>query len=76
MNLFLPRIIEVESRAIRLKVVNERTAEIIKKIIYHHVGRNNTIITDDWPAYQWLNSSNDYYHIVHVHGRHDLGHGS
>ena len=58
-----------------MEIVNERTEEIIKKIICHHVGKNNGIISDGWPGYYWLNNSNDYFHIIHRLGNNDFGRG-
>ena len=68
-------LIDIENKNIRLELVNQRTTEIIKKIIIHHIGKNNTIITDGWESYQWLSES-DYHHIVHVRGMNDFGHGN
>ena len=47
-------LIEVETKKVRLEFVNERSEEIIKKIILHHVGKNNTLISDDWAGYNYL----------------------
>lgn len=43
--------IEIESRNIRLELVHEHSTEIIKKIIIHHFGYNNTLIIECWEAY-------------------------
>ena len=67
-------LINVETKEIRLEIVTERSEEIIKKIILHHIGSGNNIITDGWPSYNWLSSFN-YNHIRHIHGRNDFGHG-
>ena len=34
-----------DSKKIRLELVKDRSAEIKKKIIFHYIGFNNTIIT-------------------------------
>ena len=68
-------LIDIGSKNIPLELVKQRNTDIIKKIILHHVGWNNNIISDGWEAYNWLNFHN-YHHIVHVHGRHDFGHGT
>lgn len=68
-------LIDIGTKNIRLELVKQRNTEILKKIILHHVGKNNTIISDGWEAYYWLRYYN-YHHIVHVHGRHDFGHGN
>ena len=44
-------LINVESKKIRLELVKERSSEVLKKIILHHAGINNTIITDGWEGY-------------------------
>ena len=59
-------LIEVESKKIRLELVKERSSEVLKKIILHHVGINNTIITDGWEGYSWINQYR-YDHLVHLH---------
>ena len=64
--------IDVFTKNIRVELVLQRNTEIIKKLVLHHIGSNNTIITDGWDSYNWLSSSN-YCHIVHVHGRNDFG---
>ena len=48
----------------------------MEKIIKHHVGEGNFIITDRWGAYSWMDNPNSSYHrIIHIHGHHDFGHG-
>lgn len=47
----------------------------MKKIIKHHVGHNNIIISEGQEAYSWLRYDN-YEHRVYINGRHDLGWGS
>ena len=44
-------LIDIQARRIRLKVVNERTEQIINKIIKHHIGINNAIIIDGPSAF-------------------------
>jgi len=44
-------LIDIQARRIRLKVVNERTEQIINKIIKHHIGINNAIISDGPSAF-------------------------
>ena len=65
--------IDIQTKNIRLEIVHERTEIILKKIIKHHIGYNNTIISDGWESYNWLREAG-YNHIVH--GRNDFGHGS
>ena len=36
----------------------------------------NSIITDGWSAYNWMNNrDSDYHHIVHIHMQNDFGFG-
>ena len=68
-------LIDIQTKKIRLELAHERNENILKKIIQHHVGYNNTIISDGWEAYNWLRDYG-YHHIVHVHGRNDFGMGN
>ena len=52
---------------IRLDVFKSRNEYDIKIFINNHIRENNTIITDGWSAYQFLDHSN-YVHEVHIHG--------
>jgi len=67
-------LINIQTKNIRLEIVTDRTEYIIKKIILHHIGIGNNVITDGWPSYNWLSSFN-YHHIRHIHGRNDFGYG-
>lgn len=67
-------LIDVESKKIRLELVKERSSEVLKKIILHHVGINNTIITDGWDGYNWIGQYS-YAHLVHLHSRGQFGRG-
>lgn len=75
-NIWLIGLINTNTKYFRIEAVKERNADILEKIIRHHIGRGNTIITDGWPSYSWLNQNNSgYRHIVHIHGRRDFGFG-
>jgi hypothetical protein len=65
-------LIYVDSRKIRLELAKNRFSEILKKIIFHHIGFNNTIINDDWQGYDWIGEYR-YNHIKHIHYRNDFG---
>ena len=41
---WLVRLIDISNGKVRLEVIKESNADIMKKIIKHHVGENNTII--------------------------------
>ena len=54
---------------IRLDVYKTRTEEDCKRFISNHIKENNTIITDGWPSYNFLNrDDSNYVHEVHRHG--------
>ena len=55
--------------------IRDSTVEILKKLIIHHIGYNNTIISDGWESYNWLREAG-YNHIIHLHGSNDFGQGS
>ncbi len=55
----------------------DRTTETIKKNIKHYIKIGNTIVTNGWHAYDWLDNNNSGYHrIQHLLGHHDFGYGS
>ena len=69
-------LIDIVNRNIRMEIVHKRNEVIMKEIIMHHIGINNTIKTDGWDAYNLLNDINYHYnHIVHIHGRYQFGYG-
>lgn len=75
-SIWLIRLINTNTKYFRIEAVKEWNSEILEKIIRHHNGRGNTIITDGWPSYSWLNQNKSgYHHIVHILGRHDFGFG-
>ena len=39
--------IDIQTKNIWPEIVHERTVEILKKLITHHIGYNNTIINDE-----------------------------
>ena len=69
-------LIEINCKNIQLETVNDRSSDILKTIILHHVGYINTIISDGWKCYFWLNDYGNNNHIVYMQGRNDFGHGS
>ena len=52
---------------IRLDVFKTRNEEDMKIFINNYIKEYNTIITDGWCTYQFLDHSN-YVHEVHIHG--------
>ena len=65
-------LIDIESKKIRLELVKERSAEVLKKIILHHVGFNITIISDGLDGYNRINHYT-YTHLVQLHNRGQFG---
>lgn len=54
---------------IRLDIFKSRTEDDCKIFIFNHIKPNNTIITDGWPSYNFLNNNDsNYVHEVHAHG--------
>ena len=45
----------------------------MRKIITKHNDRGNIIITDSWPAYNWLDDINNGYGYVHIKHNHSTG---
>lgn len=39
------------SKYFPIEAVKEKTIDVIKKIILHHIGKGNKIISDGWPRY-------------------------
>jgi len=74
--IWLIGLINTNTHEFRIEAVYERNSEIMEKIIKHHVGEGNFIITDGWGAYSSMDNPNSGYHrIIHIHGHHDFGHG-
>ena len=72
---WLVGLIDITNGKVRFELLKERNADIMKKIVKHHVGEKNTIISDGWEGYTWLRNEK-YEHIRHIHGVHDFGRGS
>ena len=70
-------LINTRNKNFRIEAVKTRDSDILEKIIRHHVGIGNNIVTDGWGAYNWMNSFNSgYRRIIHIHGNHDFGYGA
>jgi len=55
-------LIDIQTKNIRLELAHKCNENILKKIIQHHVGYNNSIISDGWVSYNWLKKYG-YHHI-------------
>ena len=54
---------------IRLDIFKSRTETDCKTFITNHINEQNTIITDGWVSYQFLDDPNsNYVHEIHRHG--------
>jgi transposase-like protein len=74
--LWVVGIINNNSREIRLEIVENRSAETMKKIITTLIPKGNRIITDAAACYNWLNDPDSgYEHSVHNHGHGNFGEG-
>ena len=58
-----------------LETVFTRNSDILKKFVYKYIEKGNTIVSDGWAGYNFLNNNQDYNHIVHIHGGGDFGFG-
>ena len=63
---------------IRLDIFNTCSEEDCKNFIFNHIKENNTIITDSWSSYQFLERNDIHYlYEVHFHGSQgNLGFGA
>ena len=59
----------------RLETVFNRDSEILKKFVNKYIDKGNTIVSDGWAGYSFLNNNPAYNHIVHIHGGGDFGFG-
>ena len=53
----------------------DRSEATLKKFIMKYIEEGNTIITDGWAGYNFLNNNPSYNHITHIHGGGDFGFG-
>lgn len=56
----------------RLDTVFTRNSDILKKFVYKYFEKGNTIVSNGWARYKFLNNNQDYNHIVHIHGGGDF----
>lgn len=67
--------ISFQTKEFRLEGLEDRTISNMEIFIKKYIEPGNNIITDFWPAYNFLNYKNDYNRIRHVHKRWDFGLG-
>ena len=64
------------SKEFRIEVCFERNTDTMKKFIEKYIPIGNTIITDGFPSYNFLDQEGSgYNHIKHIHGGGDFGFG-
>lgn len=65
-----------DKNAFRLEATTKRNSETLKLFIKKYIGKGNTIISDGWTGYVFLDSDNsEYLHDTHNHGHGDFGFG-
>ena len=69
-------LINTETNDFRIELVDSRDQTTLKNIITKHVLIGNSIVSDSWSGYNFLNAPNSgYNHIVHNHSRGNFGTG-
>ena len=69
-------LINNSTKAFRTQATYIRDENTLSKFIKKYVPRGNYIISDGWPAYNFLDSPNSgYIHLIHIHGGDDFGFG-
>ena len=67
--------INTQTKEFRLEATLDRSEATLKKFIMKYIEEGNTIITDGWAGYNFLNNNSSYNHITHIHGGGDFGFG-
>lgn len=61
----------------RCNITTTRNANYLRNFITRYIQRGNTIISDGWNGYMWLNNANTgYNHISFIHGQGNWGYGN
>lgn len=72
--IWLIGLINTRNKNYRIEAVKSRNSGILEKIIRHHIGTGNNIVTDGWHVYNWMNSLNSgYLRTIHMYGKYDFG---
>ena len=61
--------INTQSKDFRLEATIDRSEVTLKKYIMKYIEEGNSIITDSWAVYNFMNNSPLYNHITHIHGK-------
>ena len=67
--------INTQTTEFRLEATLDRSEITLKKFITKYIEEENSIITNGWSGYNFLNSNPSYYHITHIHGGGNFGFG-
>ena len=60
--------INTQSKEFRIELYYERNEDILKKFITTYIDTSNSIITDGWPEYLFLNTPDfGYIRYSHIH---------
>ena len=74
--IWLLGIIRLSTKEFRIEAIFERDTATIKKVISKFVDKGNTIISDGWNSYNYLdNSEGGYIHVKHIHSSGSFGAG-
>lgn len=58
----------------RLEATTNRNSDTLKIFVVKYIGKGNTIVSDGWPGYSFLDQANSGYgHDTHNHGHGDFG---
>ena len=64
------------NKEVRLVLRSTRDEDTIKNFVQDYIENGNTIITDAWRSYNFLdNADSEIQHFVHNHGHGDFGYG-
>lgn len=75
--IWLVGLINLRNNDIRREFVENRSSETLKLIIEKHVKNGNTIVTDSWAGYNFLDYINSgYYHMKYNHANWHFGYSS
>ena len=59
----------ISTGKILIDIFKIRNTENLKTFIFNRIKENHNIITDGWPAYNFLDDDDvNYNHEVHIHG--------
>ena len=60
-------IINTRTHELGIEASKKRNSDAIKNFLLNFIDGGNTIITDGWTGYNFINNFNDYAHEIHNH---------